>query len=76
MPLATLLGMSATAQLQAVVDGGLAPVSSIPSVSVMPVPQLGAKHQHQSLDQGIPTPKQEEEMVDINDPPEEHSHCK
>ena len=72
VPLAALLGMSATAQLQAVVDGGLATAASIPSVSEMLVPQMGAKCWCHSLDQGVPTPRQEEEeMADINDLHEE-----
>ena len=61
MPLATLIGMSAAAQLWAVADVGLAPASSIPSVSEMSVPQMGAKHQCSSPDQGVPTLRQEEE---------------
>ena len=60
MPLAALLGMSATTQQHAVADRGLAPVSSIPSVLEMPVPQMGAKCQHHSSDQGVPALRQEE----------------
>ena len=75
--LATLLGMSATIQLWAVTDRGPSPAASIPSVSEMPVPQAGAKHQCHSLDQGLPTLRQEEEeMTDIDDIPKEHPHHK
>ena len=76
VPLATLLGMSAATQLWAVADGGLAQASSIPSVSEMPVPQMGAKHWCHSSDQGVPTLMQdEEEMVVIDDLPKECPHC-
>ena len=43
----------------------------------MPVPQMGTKCWHHSLDQGMPGLRQEEEeMVDIDDPPKEHPHHK
>ena len=77
VPLAALLGMSATTQQLAVVDGGPAPASSIPSVLEMPVPQTGTKCQWHSSDKGVPAPRQEEEeMADINNPPKEHPHHK
>ena len=76
-PLATLLGMKDTAHLQAVLDRGPAPVSSIPSVSEIPVPQMGAKHWCYSSDQGVlPLRWEEEETADINYPPKEHHHHK
>ena len=62
--------MSATAQLCAMADGGPAPVSSIPSVSEMPVPHMGAKCWCHSLDQGVPALRQEEEeTADIDNQP-------
>ena len=77
VPLATLLGMSATTQLWVVAEGGLVPTSSIPSMSEMPVPLMGAKCWYCSSDQGVAILRQEEEeAVDIDDIPEEHPHCK
>ena len=65
--------MLATAQLGVVANRGLAPASSIPSVSEMTVPQMGAKCQCHFSDQGVPTLRQEEEgIVGINDLPKEH----
>ena len=67
--LAAILGVLATAHLHAVVDRGPAPVSSIISVSEMPVPQTGTKCWCYSLGQGVPALRQkEEETADINDP--------
>ena len=75
--LASLLGMSATSQLHAVADGGLVPVSSIPSVLEMPVPPMGAKCWCHSSDQDVLAPRQEEEkMADIDYPPKGCLYCK
>ena len=64
--------MLATTQLQAVADRGLVLAAPIPSVSEMPAPQVGTKCWHHSLDQGVPTPRQDkEEAANINDKPEE-----
>ena len=71
VPLATLLGMSATTQLWAVADRGPAPAASIPSVLEIPVPQMGTKCQHHFSEQGVPAPREEEEEMDINNLPEE-----
>ena len=73
VPLATILGMSVTGQLQAVADRELAPAASIPSILEMPSPQVGTKCWCHSSDQGMPTLRQDEEgMADIDDMPEEH----
>ena len=69
--------MLATAQLWAMLNGGLAPAVSIPGTSEMPAPQVGAKFQCHSSDQGVPKLRQdEEETVDIDDIPKECSHKK
>ena len=69
--------MLATAQLQAMVDGGLAPAAPIPSVLETPVPQAGTKEWCHSLDKGVPILRQEEEeMAEIDDTPKECSHIK
>ena len=74
VPLAAILGMSATSQLWAMVDGWLVLAASIPSVLETPAPQAGAKHWCYSSDQGVPTLRQEEEeMADIDDIPKEHA---
>ena len=75
VPLASILQMSATAQLWAVVNGGLMPVASIPSISEMPAPLLGTNQQCHSSDQGVPTPRlEEEERVELDDTPKESPH--
>ena len=71
--------MSATAQVWAIVDQEPAPAASIPSVSEMPAPQVGAQCQCHSSDQGVPTPRPEEEETAIcDDTPKEcpHQKCK
>ena len=72
MPLATCLEMSATAQLWTVVGGELAPATSNPIMSEMPVPQVGTKCWHHSSDQGVPLLRQEEEMAELDDTLKEH----
>ena len=58
-------------------DGGPAPAAPIPSVSEMPVPQVGTKCWHHSSDQGVPTLRlEEQETADLDDTPEEHPHHK
>ena len=54
VPLAIILGMSATAQLWAMADRGLVPAPSTPSVLGTPALQVGGKCQHHSSDQGGP----------------------
>ena len=77
VPLAVLLGMSATAQLWAVADGEMAPTTPIPRVPEMPAPPTGTKHQCHSSDQGVPAPRQEEEeTVEPNYTPKEWPHQK
>ena len=70
IPLGTILGMSATAQLWAVVNGGLMPVASMPSVLQIPAPLTGVKCQCHSSHQAVPTPRsEEEETAELNDTP-------
>ena len=77
MPLATILGMSATTQLWAVVDRGLVLVASTPSVLGTPVPQVGIKCWCHSSDQGVPALRQDEVYVAYFDEmPKEHPHRK
>ena len=52
VPLATILGMPATTQPQAVAGSELMSTASIPSVSEMPAPLMGTKWWHHSFDQG------------------------
>ena len=73
--LAAILGMSAATQLQAVAGRELMPAASIPSVSEMAAPLMGAKWQHHSFDQGTSTPRQEE-TAELDDTPEEPPHQK
>ena len=69
--------MLATAQLWAMADGGPTLAASIPSILEMPVPQVGAKCWCCTLDQGVPTLRQDEEEVpNIDDIPKEHPHKK
>ena len=77
VPLAIILGMLATTQLQAMADRGLVKAPPTPSTFGIPVPQVGTKYQHPSSDQGVPTLRQDEdEMANIDDIPEEHPHKK
>ena len=57
IPLAAILGMSATVQLWAVAGTGMAPMPPTPSVSETPVPQSGGKCWCHSSDRSAPTPK-------------------
>ena len=68
VPLAAILGMLATIQLEAVLGRGLAPAASIPIVLEMLAPQGGAKCwcHLSNLKQG------EEETAEPNHTPEEH----
>ena len=75
MPLATILGMSATAQLWAMVYRGSAQAASLPCSLGTPVLHMGTKYQYPPLDQGIPASRQdEEEVADIDDTPKESPH--
>ena len=66
VPLATILGMSATAQLCTIAERELALATSIPSGLEMSMPQVGTKHWHHSSDLGVSTPRQdEEEAADV-----------
>ena len=86
VPLAAILGMSATTQLwamtdrgpaQTVADRGSVQTPPIPSVLGTLVPKPGVKCQCHSSDQGVPAPGQDEEEVpDIDDTPEECPHKK
>ena len=72
VPLATILGMLVTAQLQAVADSGLVQTPPTPSALGTPAPKMGSKCQCHSSDQGVPVPGQDEEKVgDIYDIPDE-----
>ena len=61
VPLAPLLGMPATAQLQAMTDTGSVQAPHISSMSGTPVPQPSGKQWHCSAIQGMPNPRPEEE---------------
>ena len=82
IPLVTILGMSATAQLWAIGGREMVPTPPISSALETPTPQLGREHQHCSSDQGAPTlkgPRQDkEEAANNEDMPEEcpHRKCK
>ena len=61
--------------LQAMVDGELTPTAPIPRVPEIPVSPTGTKHQHHSLDQDVPAPRQEEEeTVEPNYTPKKCPH--
>ena len=70
MPLAAILGMMATTQLQAVMGKEPMPAAPIPSASHMPAPQEGGNCQHCSSDLG----QGEEETAELDDTPKEHPH--
>ena len=72
VPLAAILGMSATTQLEAVSDRGLAPAASIPIVSEMLAPEGGTRHWHHSSD----LKQEEEETVEPDHTTEECPHQK
>ena len=73
VPLATILWMLATAQLQAVASRELMSEASIPSLSETPPHLMGAKWWQCSFDQGISMPRQEE-TVELDDTPKEPLH--
>ena len=75
LPLATMLGMLAATQLQAVASTEPTLAASISSVLETPVPLMGAKWWHHSCNQGVSTPRQEE-TAELDDTPEEPSHQK
>ena len=75
VPLAAILGMPATTQLQAVAGREPMSTASIPSVLEMPAPLMGAKWQHHSFGQGISMPRKEE-AAELDDTPEEPPHCR
>ena len=78
VPLTTILGMSATAQLQTVTDRGSELAPPNPSMSGIPVPLMGVKCQHPSSGQGVPalSQEEEEEIADTDDIPKEHPYKK
>ena len=80
VPLATILGMLATAQLWAIADRGLVLAPPTPIELGTPVLQVGGKCWCHSSDQGAPTPKgprqDEEEAANIDEVPEECPHRK
>ena len=66
--LATILGMPATTQPQALAGRELMPAASITSVSEMPAPLMGVKQWHHSSDQGVSTPRLGvEEAVELDE---------
>ena len=72
VPLAAILGMSATSQLWAVTSRGPVPAAFIPSASETPALLMGMKCQHRSSDQGVPMPRpEEEETAELDNTPEE-----
>ena len=68
VPLAAILGMSTTTQLEAILGRGLMPATCIPIVMEMLAPQGSAKCQHHSSD----LKQEEEETVEPNHTPKEH----
>ena len=70
VPLATILGMSATTQLEAISGSGLVPAASIPIVSEMLAPQRGTKCWHHSSN----LKQEEEETGEPNHTTEECPH--
>ena len=77
VPLATILWMLATAQLWAIADRESVPAAPTPRVLWIPNLQVGRKCQCHSSDQGVPTPRQdEEEAANIDDMPKECPHRK
>ena len=70
VPLAAMLEMPATTQLQAAADREPTSATSIPSVSEMPAPLMGAKQWHHSYNQGVSMPRQDE-TAELDNIPEE-----
>ena len=75
IPLVTLLGMPAAAQLQATTDTGSIPAPLTLNALDTPMPQPSIRQQCHSSNQGMPDPGQDEEEAP-GDTSEEPSHKK